>query len=98
MIYVYRRPPNQLLSVSRLKHHLLHEVESNKHIMSQWEAARTALLNNGHYGISFKNDPHVFTDDAGGNHGFIFLNDDDHSFLVVASWQIEEYGMPFATY
>lgn len=102
MMYVYRRPPNQLLSISRLKQYLLHEVESNQHIMRQWESARTALRNIRNKGhdpdtaswVSLKNDPRVFTNGADEKHGFIFVDDDDQSVLVVASWVIDEYGSP----
>lgn len=101
-MYVYRRPPNQLLSISRLKQYLLHEVESNQHIMRQWESARTALRNIRNKGhdpdtaswVSLKNDPRVFTNGADEKHGFIFVDDDDQSVLVVASWVIDEYGSP----
>ncbi|ENZ3249686.1 hypothetical protein ACGHZ9_005368, partial [Escherichia coli] len=106
MMYVYRRPPNQLLSISRLKQYLLHEVESNQHIMRQWESARTALRNIRNKGhdpdtaswVSLKNDPRVFTNGADEKHGFIFVDDDDQSVLVVASWVIDEYGSPLTTY
>ncbi|MCK6657906.1 hypothetical protein [Enterobacter asburiae] len=106
MMYVYRRPPNQLLSISRLKQYLLHEVESNQHIMRQWESARAALRNIRHKGhdadtaswVSLKNDPRVFTNGADEKHGLIFVDDDDQSALVVASWLIDEYGSPLATY
>ncbi|MGX5143776.1 hypothetical protein ACWKYK_00420 [Enterobacter hormaechei] len=103
MMHVYKRPPNKLLSIARLKSHLLHEVESNKSIMTHWEAARTALRNLGYHAsiaswVSLKNDPLVFTDDAEEKYGFIFVNDEDDRVFVVTSWLVEEYGPPLNTY
>lgn len=102
-MHVYKRPPNKLLSIARLKSHLLHEVESNKSIMTHWEVARTALRNLGYHAsiaswVSLKNDPLVFTDDAEEKYGFIFVNDEDDRVFVVTSWLVEEYGPPLNTY
>lgn len=102
-MHVYNRPPNQLLSISRLKRHLLHEVEENKAIMVHWEAARTALRNLGHHEstaswVSLKNDPHVFTNDSEEKYGFIFVNDEDGYVFVVTSWLVEGYGPPLNSY
>lgn len=102
-MFVYKRPPNQLLSISRLKCHLLQDVEFNKKIMEQWESARTALRNLGYHvstasWVSLKNDPKVFEGKSEDQHGFIFVDEKDDSTFVVTSWLVEEYGEPLKTY
>ncbi|WP_252099853.1 hypothetical protein, partial [Escherichia coli] len=75
-------------------------------IASTPQSARTALRNIRNKGhdpdtaswVSLKNDPRVFTNGADEKHGFIFVDDDDQSVLVVASWVIDEYGSPLTTY
>lgn len=102
MIYVYKREPNQLLFISRLKSKLLNEVESNHDLIMQWEQVRTALLNSGpdvqsSSHIAPANDPKVF-DWKRDMYGFIFTSKEDGTHFVVTSWLIEEYGSPLTTH
>lgn len=103
MMFVYKRPPNQLGSIFKLKCHLLNDVASNPKILEQWESARTALRNLGYHcsiasWVSLKNDPKVFEGKADEQHGFIFINDEDDTVFVVTSWPVEEYGDYLNTY
>lgn len=73
---VYKREPNQLGQIARMKHEELEAVSQRyPGIMAEWEEARSTVRNdyldeNGRGFPSFNLDPKVFTFE--GQYGFIF--------------------------